>query len=157
VSPFWSRAFRVFYWFVTRLGPLVRPWVERVGLGNVVELIVPGRRTGRRIVVLLGLLEVGGERYIGHPNGPANWTRNLDAAGGGTLLTTHQPPVEVQFDLLPSGAERDRVISATWHQHVYPGNVIYWLARRHIVAVGRYYRIRSGGEQASATARTTSP
>jgi hypothetical protein len=156
VSTFWSHALRVFYWFVTRLEPLVRPWVEHVGLGNVVELVVPGRRTRRRIVVLLGLLEVGGERYLGHPNGRANWTRNLDAADGATLVLTHRPPVEVRVDLLPPGEERNRVIAATWSQHVFPGNVIYWLARRHIFAVGRYYRIRPGGEPASTTDRTSS-
>ncbi len=157
VSPFWSRSFRALYWFVTRVGPLVRPWVERVGLGNVVELIVPGRRTGRRIVVLLGLLQVGGERYLGHPNGQVNWTRNLDAAGGATLVLTRRRPVEVQVDLLPPGEERDRVVEATWSQHVFPGNVVYWLARRHIFAIGRYYRIRPGEEPVPATDRTSSP
>ena len=127
------------------------------GLGNVVGLIVPGRRTGRRIVVLLGLLEVGGERYIGHPNGQVNWTRNLDTAGGATLVLTRRRPVKIQVDLLPPGEERDRAIEATWSQHVFPGNVIYWLARRHIFAVGRYYRIRPEGEPVPATDRTSSP
>lgn len=145
MSLVWGRAFRAFYWFVTRLGPVVRPWVERVGLGNVVELVVRGRRSGRRRVVLLGLLRVDGQRYLGHPNGQANWTRNLDAAGGAILVVTHQPPVEAEFDLLALGEERERVIAATWRQHVFPGNVIYWLARRHILAVGRYYRIRPVG------------
>lgn len=142
---------------VARLQPIVRPWVERVGLGNVVELVVAGRRTGRRHVVLLGLLQVDGERYLGHPNGQANWTRNLDAAASATLVSTHQPPVEIHADLVPPGEERNRVVVATWSQHVFPGNVIYWLARRHIFAVGRYYRIRPDTEHAVLTDRTRSP
>ena len=141
VSRFWSLTLRLVYWVITRLQPLVRPWAERGELGNVIELIVAGRRTGRRRVVLLGLLRVDGGWYLGHPNGPVDWTRNLDAAGRATLVLAHQPPVEIQPELLPVGEERRRVIAVTWHQHVFPGNVMYWLARRHIFAVGRYYRI----------------
>jgi len=141
VSRFWSVTLRLFYRVITRLQPLVRPWATRVGLGNVVELIVTGRRSGRRRVVLLGLLRVDNGWYLGHPNGPVNWTRNLDAAGSATLAFAHQPSVEIRPELLPIGDERRRVIAATWHQHVFPGNVIYWLARGHIFAVGRYYRI----------------
>jgi len=141
VSPFWNRALRVFYWIVTRLAPVVRPWVERFGLGNVVELIVVGRRTGRPRPVLLGLLRVDDAWYLGHPNGAVNWTRNLDAAGEAALAMPHQPPIEIRPELLPLGEERRRVIAATWRQHVFPGRVMYWLARRHIFEVGRYYRI----------------
>jgi hypothetical protein len=142
MSPLWDRAWRTFYWVVTRLGPVARPWVERFGLGNVVELVVPGRHTGRERAVLLGLLRVDGGWYLGHPNGAANWTRNLDAAGGATLIVPRQPPARaITAALLPIGEERRRVIASTWHQHLYPGRVLYWLARRHVVAVGRYYRI----------------
>ena len=143
MSPFWDRALRTFYWVVTRLSPVIRPWTERFGLGNVVELIVPGRRTGRKRVVLLGLLRVDGEWYLGHPNGAVNWTRNLDAAGGATLILPRQPPpIAISAVLLPIGDERRRVIAVTWQQHVYPGRLLYWLARRHIVEAGRYYRIK---------------
>ena len=131
----------MFYWFVGRVAPLVRPIVRSVCLGNVVELEVAGRRTGQRREVLLGLLRVDGRWYVGHPNGAAGWTRNLDAAGNARLVITRQPPVPFRPSLLPPSGERDRVIKATWRQHVFPGNVIYWLARRHILAVGRYYRI----------------
>jgi hypothetical protein len=110
-------------------------------IGNTVELIVPGHRTGRRRVVLLGLLRVGGTWYLGHPNGPVSWTRNLDAAVEATLVLPHQPPLEFRASLLPDGEERRRVIAVTWHQQLFPGNVLYWLARRHIQAVGRYYRV----------------
>jgi hypothetical protein len=141
VSRFWDRTLRIFYWVLTRLSPVIRPWVERFGLGNVVELMVAGRRTGRLRVVLLGLLRVDQEWYLGHPNGTVNWTRNLDAAGVATLAIPHQPPIEIRPELLPLGEERRRVIAATWHQHVFPGRVMYWLARRHIFEVGHYYRI----------------
>jgi hypothetical protein len=151
VSPTWDRAFRTFYWFVTRLAPVVRPWVERFGLGNVVELVVPGRRSGRQRVVLLGLLRVDGGWYLGHPNGAVNWTRNLDVAGGATLVLPRQPPpMVIRAELLPAGEERRRVIAATWHQHVYPGPILYWLARRHISDVGRYYRIEVDGNAGAA-------
>jgi hypothetical protein len=142
MSPFWDHAWRTFYWVITRLAPLIRLWVGRFGLGNVVELVVPGRRTGRKHAVLLGLLRVDDEWYLGHPNGAANWTRNLDTAGEATLVLPRQPPPRtIRAELLPVGEERRRVIAATWHQHVYPGRVLYWLARRHVFAVGRYYRL----------------
>ena len=141
VSRRWTIAFRIFYRVLTRLGPLIRPIAERVALGNVVELIVVGRRSGRRRIVLLGLLRVGDQWYLGHPNGPATWTRNLDAAGEATLALPHQAPIGVRPMLLPDGDERRQVIRATWRQHVFLGNVAYWLARRHIAVVGRYYRI----------------
>src|SRR5438034_5864932 len=86
VSPFWDRALRVFYWILTRLLPLLRPLADRFEMGNIVQLIVPGHLTGRRRVVLLGLLRVDGAWYLGHPNGPTNWTTNLDAAGLATLV-----------------------------------------------------------------------
>jgi hypothetical protein len=140
MSRAWSVTLRCLYWLLTRMAPLIRPWAES-GLGNVVELIVAGRRTGRRRVVLLGLLRVDDGWYLGHPNGPVDWTRNLDAAGSATLVLPRQPPMEIRLEPLPRGEERRRVIAATWRQHLFPGNVIYWLARRHVEAVGRYYRV----------------
>src|SRR3990172_12259038 len=150
VSPFWSPTLRLFYRVTARPQPLVRPWVERVGLGNVVELIVAGRRTGRRGVVLLGLLRVDHGWYLGHPNGPVNWTRNLDAVGRATLVLTHQPPIEIRPELLPVGEERRRVIAATWHQHVFPGNVIYWLSRH----VNGHVEVPTCGREKSPPSRT---
>jgi hypothetical protein len=141
VSRFWSITFRAAYRLLTSLGPLLRPWAESSRIGNMVELVVPGRTSGRRRVVLLGLLRVDQEWYVGHPNGSADWTRNLDAAGEGTLVMAHQAPIEFRAALLPEGEERRRVIGVTWHQQLFPGNVLYWLARRHVLAVGRYYRI----------------
>lgn len=143
-SLIWNRVFRLSYWVITRLGWLVRWWMRRFGLGNVVDFVVVGRRTGRPRPVLLGLLRADGRWYLGHPNGAVNWTRNLEAAGVGLLAVRGTPPMEVRAVLLPHGAERDRAIAATWRQHVFPGRVLYWLARRHIRAIGRFYRLEPG-------------
>ena len=39
------------------------------------------------------------------------------------------------------GPERTAVIVATARQQPFPGNVVYRLARPHILAVGRYFRL----------------
>jgi hypothetical protein len=48
--------------------------------------------------------------------------------------------VHVVARRLDAGPERDRAIAAT-SQHVFPGNVVYRLARRHIRAVGVYFAL----------------
>jgi hypothetical protein len=141
MSPLWSRAFRVFYWIIGRLDPVIRLVNNRLQVGNLTELAVTGWRSGRRRVVLVGLLRVDGVWYLGHPNGPANWTRNLDAAAAATIRFSGQEPHPIRAELLPFGDERRRVIEVTWHQQLFPGSILYWLGRRHILAVGRYYRI----------------
>lgn len=142
VYRFWSVVFRQMYAVVARLGPLVHAWLLRFSLGNVVELVVIGRRTGRPYHVPLGLLRHHGAWYLGHPNGRTSWTVNLDAAGGvAALVRPHATPVRVRATLLPDGPERDATVAATWRQHIFPGNVVYWLARRHVAAAGRYYRL----------------
>jgi hypothetical protein len=123
------------------IDPLVRGWYRGRGIGNTVDLIVPGRRTGRPRPVLLGLLRVGDRVYLGHPNGDVAWTRNLEAAGAGEVRPHDFPAFTVRPVRLGDGDERDAVISATWHQHPFPGNVLYFLARRHIRAVGAYFRL----------------
>ena len=141
MSPRWSRAFRIFYWVIGRLDPMIRPLSNRVPIGNLAELAVTGWRSGRRRVVLIGLLRVDGVWYVGHPNGRADWTRNLDAARAATIRFSGHEPHSIRAELLPKGEERRRVIEITWHQQLFPGSILYWLARRHILAVGRYYRI----------------
>jgi len=121
--------------------PLLRSWWSRQGLGNVVQVTIPGRRTGRPRRTLLGLLVADGQWYLGHPNGPAQWTRNLDAAGGRLQLSwPGQAAVSFEAQPLSNGPERDRVVEAT-DQHPFPGDLIYRLGRRHVRAVGRYYRL----------------
>ena len=82
----WTYGFRVLYRILGWLDrPLCLVWLG-YGLGNVVQVTIAGRRTGRPRRILLGLLATDGGWYLGHPNGPAQWTRNLDAAGGRLLL-----------------------------------------------------------------------
>jgi hypothetical protein len=139
-SSAWSIYLRVQYRLIRILDPLIRTVWRAFGLGNVVELRVPGRRTGRERRVLLGLLRDQGAWYLGHPNGDVAWTRNLEAAGGGTLSVSWPRSVHVVARRLDPGPERDRAIVAT-SQHVFPGNIIYRLARRHVRAVGVYFAL----------------
>ena len=140
MSPTWSLIFRGLYRMLAWLDPLLRSAHQAYGIGNFVELRLPGRRTGRPITTLLGLLRSGGQIYLGHPNGDCAWTRNLEAAGGGELILRGLPPVEVRAIRLALGAEREAVIRSTG-QHPFPGNAIYRLGRRHVLAVGTYFRL----------------
>ena len=137
----WGYGFRALYRGLGLLDPFVRSWWTRQGLGNVVEVTIAGRRSGRPRRALLGLLVADGQWYLGHPNGAAQWTRNLDAAGGHLRLTwPGQEPVSFEAQPLVAGPERDRAIEATG-QHPFPGNLIYRLGRRHVRAAGRFYRL----------------
>lgn len=141
MSRSWSFALRWFYRFLKLIDPLVRLWYEPFGIGNTIELVARGRRSGKPRRVLLGLLQVEGRLYLGHPNGDIAWTRNLEAAGEGELQVRGMTPVFVQPVRLPPGPEREAVIQATWRQHPFPGNLIYWLARGQIRAVGTFFRL----------------
>ena len=136
----WSRYLRVQYRLIRLLGPLVGAFWRGYGLGNVVELRVAGRRTGRPRRVLLGLLRSGDRWFLGHPNGDVPWTRNLEAAGTAELSLSWPGSVPIRATRLADGEMRDAAILAT-SQHVFPGNVVYRLARRHIRAVGTYFLI----------------
>lgn len=136
----WSAYLRLQYALIRLLDPIVRPWWRGYGLGNVVELRVPGRRSGRPRWVLLGLLRDGDRWFLGHPNGDVPWTRNLEASGTAELSLAWPDSIRIRATRLPDGDLRDRAIRATG-QHVFPGNVIYRLARRHVRAVGTYFLI----------------
>jgi hypothetical protein len=145
----WHAFFPRFYAGLRRLDPLIAAWWRRFGVGNTLVLEVVGRRTGIPRRVFLGLLVVGDRRYLGHPDGACAWTLNLYAAGRGRLLQPGRAPELVAASPLPVGPEREAVIRATFRQHPFPGNVLYWLARRHVLEVGTYYRIEpaaSAGE-----------
>jgi hypothetical protein len=150
-SPFWHRWFPIQYGIIKLLDPLVRPFWRAFGLGNVVELRVPGRRTGRTRSVLLGLLRNDDRWFLGHPNGDVAWTRNLEAAGGGELTFHGRPPLRIRGTRLPPGELRDRAIASTG-QHVFPGNLVYRIARRHIRADGAYFVVEASPDGAAATA-----
>jgi hypothetical protein len=141
-SRFWDRAFRMQYRILAVIDPLVRAVWRRVGVGNVVELEVAARdRDGSRRR-LIGVLSAGNERYIGHPNGDVGWTRDLRAAGVATLRWPEGTTLTFDAVELPHGDERERAISATG-QHPFPGNAVYRLGRRHVRAVGVYFRLDS--------------
>jgi len=137
---FWPRWYRA----LARLDPLIdRAW-RRFGVGNVVRVIVTGRRSGEPRAVFLGLLVVGDRRYLGHPDVACAWTLNLDAAGGGELEDRTGRRTPFRAVLLEPGPEREAVIRTTFRQHPFPGTVLYWLFRRHVRAVGRFYRLSDG-------------
>jgi hypothetical protein len=123
------------------MDPLIRAVWRRFGIGNVVELRVD-RRNGRGARSrLVGVLRGGGQLYLGHPSGHVGWTRDLEAAGGGVLVSPNGD--ELLFRALrleEPDAQREQAIRATV-QHPFPGNVIDRLARRHVRREGIFFRL----------------
>jgi hypothetical protein len=140
-STAWTSSFRLAYAILRILDPLLRWAWFSVGIGITSRLTVQGRRSGRERSVLVGLLRVGGAWYVGHPNGEVDWTANLRTAREATIALRPEAPLRVVATPLEHGAERDAVIVATAEQQPFPGNLLYRGARRHIVAVGRYFRL----------------
>ena len=140
-SAFWRRALKAMYAVIKLVDPLVRPWWRStgLGLGDVVELRVVGRRSGRYRRVLLTLLHDGGQWVLGHPNGNVAWTLNLEAAGTADLVFRRRAPIPVRARRL-TGAAHDAAVAAT-DQQPYPGRIVYKLARPHVRAVGVYFAI----------------
>ncbi len=136
-SRLWPRVYRV----LARADPAIELVWRRFGLGNVVRAEFPGRRTGLPRPVFLGVLRVGGQVYLGHPDVHCAWTLNLEAADGGELELRDGRRRRFAATLLRRGPERDAVIRATFRQHPFPGGLAYWLARRHVREVGRFYRL----------------
>lgn len=144
----WSRAFPILYRVLRRLEPILRTVQSGSGIGNVLDVRIPDRRTGRTRSVLLGILRTPDGLYLGHPNGRARWTRDAEAAGNVELRWPGGSSIEARLVLLPEGPERDAAIAATG-QHPFPGNLIYRLARRHIAKVGVYFRVEAVTDSAS--------
>jgi len=111
-----------------------------VAAAPIEEFLIVGRRTGRQRRLLLGLFEVDGVWYAGHPNGTSAWVRNLEAAGECTVIRRNGVPIRVAAVEVPRGSERDAVILAAGRQPA-PAGPIYRGGRRHIVRVGRYFRL----------------
>jgi hypothetical protein len=139
-STAWRWYLRAQYRLIRLLDPFVATFWRAYGLGNVVELQVPGRRTGRPRPILLGLLRDGEHWFLGHPNGDVAWTRNLEAADSANVSFRYPTSVPIRAIRLPPGELRDRAILLTG-QHVFPGNIVYRLARAHVRAVGVYFSI----------------
>jgi hypothetical protein len=87
------------------------------------------------------VLRVGDREYMGHPDLACNWTRNVEAAGGGELEEHDRRRRRFRATLLKPGPERDAVIRATFTQHPFPGGAVYWLFRGSIRSTGRFYRL----------------
>jgi hypothetical protein len=144
-SAAWRLSFRLIYSFLRLLDPVLRLWWHAFGIGITAELTVRGRHSGRERSVLVGLLSVGQHQYVGHPNGQADWTRNLATAGEARVAQLPGISATLRAVPLSDGPERDAVIAATARQQPFPGNLIYRAARRHITAVGVYFRLESSG------------
>ena len=141
-STLWWLTFKVGYAFLRLVDSLLRASWRSGVLGITAELSVRGRRSGKRRTVLAGVLHAGGRQYLGHPNGPAQWTRNLAASGeisirmpGLAAVTAHVTRLE------PGDPERSAAIEAAGRQQPWPANWLYAAAWRHIEAVGDYFRI----------------
>lgn len=89
---------------------------------------------------MVGVLRAHDQWYLGHPNGHVGWTRNLSTAGGGVIKWPNGLEWRFRATPLSAGEERDRAIQAT-SQHPFPGNVMYRLGRRHIRAIGVFFRL----------------
>jgi hypothetical protein len=146
VSRFWGFFWPRWYRALRLADPLLRRLLRHSRLGNVVQLTVRGRHTGVPRAVLLGLLADHGRWYLGHPDVACPWTLNLTAAGEGILARPGAAPLPVRASLLDDGLERERAIRATFREHVFPGNVIYWLARDHVRRVGVFFRVEPIGQ-----------
>ena len=146
-SAFWSVTFRASYRLIRALDPLIRSALANglPGLDGIIELRTVGRRSGRQRRTLLTLLTVGDRWYVGHPNGPAAWIRNAEAAGWVEIDPAGARGPRFALVRLPDGPERDAVIRATWTQQPFPANVLYRAARRHVAAVGVYHRLEPLG------------
>ena len=148
-SALWNATFRATYSLLRVLDPLFRGAWAAGGLGITSRLTVRGRMTGRERSVLVGLIQVDGHWYVGHPNGEVEWTANLRSAGRGRIAPRSDLRLAFRARPLGDGAERDAVIRATAHQQPFPANLLYRAARRHILREGRYFRL-----EAPTSART---
>jgi deazaflavin-dependent oxidoreductase (nitroreductase family) len=127
-----------------RLDPVIG-WIwRRFGIGNTVIVVISGRRTGLPRAVYLGLLRVRDRSYLVHPDMSCAWTTNLDAAGGGEIQFRDGRTEAFRATLLEPGRERDAAMRAAFRQQPFPANVLYWLGRGHLRAVGRLYRLERG-------------
>ena len=142
MSGVWFWAFRLQYRILALIDPVVRAVWRRFGVGNVVELNVSRRDGNGTRSRMVGLLRSGNGQYFGHPNGHVAWTRDLEAAGGGSYRWPRATFTDFRAVRLPDGDEREAAIRAT-SQHPFPGNLIYRLGRSHVRRVGVFFRLET--------------
>lgn len=148
-ATFWRTWYRALHLFEPPLTWLIR----RRGFGNLVLVGLVGRRSGRPRELPLGLLRVGGRRYVGHPSGDCGWTLDLRAAGRATLDGAGMPATSMRAIVLERGPERDAVVRASFRQHPFPGNALYRLAGGHVTETGVFFRLEpDAGASASVVA-----
>lgn len=63
----------------------IMTFLTNLGVGISQVLTVPGRVSGKPVSVPITPIEFEGVRYLVGPYGDVNWTKNLRAAGGGTM------------------------------------------------------------------------
>ncbi len=144
-SRIWSAVFRAGYAWLRVVDPLLRWTWRQGGMGITAELGVRGRRSGRRRTVLAGLLFTDGKHFVGHPNGPAQWTRNLAATREISVRLPGQAPFVARVTRLAVGdPQRSAAIDAAGRQQPWPANWLYTAAWRHIEEVGDYFRLEVG-------------
>ena len=131
------------YGFLRVSDPFWRRLTERRGLGNTVELLVVGRRTGRKRRVMVGLVAVGERRYLGHANASAAWLHNLVDGGEGRLVVDGAAPIQVNASRIEPGPEQDAVVRAASRQHPFPVDLAYRLARASIRVDGIFVRLET--------------
>jgi hypothetical protein len=139
---FWRAAFRVQYRLLAWLDRPIRAMWRRGGIGNILDLSVARRDGPGERSRLVGLLHADGRSYLGHPDGHSGWTRDLEAAGGGTLRYPNGTEWRFHAKPLDPGDEREAAIKATW-QHPFPGNLVYRLGRGHVRRVGVFFRLEA--------------
>jgi molybdopterin-guanine dinucleotide biosynthesis protein A len=147
----WAAWWRGWYRLLRLAGGLLDRLAQRPGFGNLVVLRVVGRRSGRERTLPLGLLTVGGHRYLGHPSGDAAWTLNLRAAASATIESARIQRTRVRPVLLGPGPERDAAVRASFRQHPFPGNALYRLAGSHVAATGVFFRLEPFDDAPPAT------
>jgi hypothetical protein len=141
MASFWRAAFRLQYRILAWFDPVVRGTWRRTGIGNVLELRVRRRNSKGDRSRMVGLLRSGKELYLGHPSGHVGWTRDLEAAGSGTLVWPNGNEMEFSAKRLANDdPERELAIRATG-QHPFPGNMVYRMGRRHVRSEGVYFRL----------------
>lgn len=140
----WRIALRASYAIVRHLGPLVRLIVAADAptfSERILELKLIGRHTGRSRTVLVTLIRLGGNWYVGHPNGRAGWLANLESSGPVWATVLGQAPVCVESVPLTLGPERTAVIRETARQQPLLARTLYRAAQRHVLRAGVYHRL----------------